>query len=242
MFAFENSNSEWPDRLPVRSTELEVDLSTHLFAPLIHVDNFQQSVSSRPVQVKKIGSANSVQSSPSNSRGKTRSVPISPQAKRRNFARFANEDGDSKSEDDTDETNSAVSSEKMTPISGKRRLKTSVDLTASITNHTSAFRGVSCCGKDRKFQARIRDGSKVHYLGRYDNEFDAALKYDEAAREHKGDAAILNFREISDEEMIRLRQHYFDKGKTILPEYYKFLYPGTAERLEAKRRLACEFK
>jgi len=94
---------------------------------------------------------------------------------------------------------------------------------------------VSCCGKDRKFQARIRDGSKVHYLGRFDNEFDAAVKYDEAARSHKGDSAMPNFVELKPEECQALRAHFFANNQQILPEFHKFLFQGTLERLEMKK-------
>lgn len=106
----------------------------------------------------------------------------------------------------------------------------------SQTNHTSCFRGVSCCGKDRKFQARIRDGSKVHYLGRYDNEFDAAIKYDEAARSHKGDLAMPNFIKMSEQEIGLLRNHYFESGQRILPEYQHFLHQvyGEVKRIGKK--------
>lgn len=64
---------------------------------------------------------------------------------------------------------------------------------ASDAPTTSFFRGVSCCGKDRKWQARIRDSNKVKYLGRYASQIDAAFAYDAAARARKGDRAPTNF-------------------------------------------------
>lgn len=95
---------------------------------------------------------------------------------------------------------------------------------------TSAFRGVSCCGKDRKYQARIRDGSKVHYLGRFNSEFVAAIKYDEAAREFKGDSAVLNFFVLDPETAERMREVYDTTG-TVSPEFHHLMCPGTLERI-----------
>lgn len=58
---------------------------------------------------------------------------------------------------------------------------------------SSAYRGVSKCSKDGRWQARIRVKRHVTYLGRFVREEDAARRYDEAAREHHGDKAVLNF-------------------------------------------------
>jgi len=60
---------------------------------------------------------------------------------------------------------------------------------------SSRFRGVSKCKKDGRFQARIRVGQKVVYLGRFKLETEAAMKYDEAAAKFHGKRAILNFPE-----------------------------------------------
>jgi len=57
---------------------------------------------------------------------------------------------------------------------------------------------VSKCVKDGRWQARIRVGKKVRYLGRFKNELDAALTYDEAALALHGPRAVLNF-ELSPE-------------------------------------------
>jgi hypothetical protein len=63
----------------------------------------------------------------------------------------------------------------------------------AIPKQTSSFRGVSCCGKDRKWQARIRDANRVRYLGRFGTEVEAAFVYDDAARSLKGERAPTNF-------------------------------------------------
>ena len=58
---------------------------------------------------------------------------------------------------------------------------------------TSKFRGVSKCSKDGRWQARIRVGPKVKYLGRYSNEEEAAKAYDKAALGFYGNNATINF-------------------------------------------------
>lgn len=63
---------------------------------------------------------------------------------------------------------------------------------------SSSFRGVSRCAKDGRWQARIRVGKKVEYLGRFKEEEEAARRYDVAAREFHGNRAVLNF--ADDEE------------------------------------------
>ena len=58
---------------------------------------------------------------------------------------------------------------------------------------SSQYRGVSRCKKDGRFQARIRIGKDVKYLGRFKTEKEAALKYDEAARKYHKERALPNF-------------------------------------------------
>ena len=58
---------------------------------------------------------------------------------------------------------------------------------------SSTYRGVSLCTKDSRWQARIRIRKEVVYLGRFETEEAAARKYDDAAREHHGDKALINF-------------------------------------------------
>lgn len=60
-------------------------------------------------------------------------------------------------------------------------------------NKSSNYRGVSRCAKDGRWQARIRIGKSVKYLGRYKLETDAAKRYDIAARAFHGNRAVLNF-------------------------------------------------
>lgn len=58
---------------------------------------------------------------------------------------------------------------------------------------SSMYRGVSRCAKDGRWQARIRHGSKVKYLGRFKTEYEAALCYDNAAKLFHGVRATTNF-------------------------------------------------
>ncbi|KAH9254449.1 hypothetical protein BASA81_007562 [Batrachochytrium salamandrivorans] len=58
---------------------------------------------------------------------------------------------------------------------------------------SSSYRGVSLCSKDSRWQARIRIKKEVVYLGRFETQELAARRYDEAAREHHGSKALINF-------------------------------------------------
>ncbi len=57
----------------------------------------------------------------------------------------------------------------------------------------SNFKGV--CLIEGKWAARIQAGGNRIYLGYYDDERDAAIAYDEAARMFHGQYAFLNFEE-----------------------------------------------
>jgi hypothetical protein len=57
----------------------------------------------------------------------------------------------------------------------------------------SKYRGVHWDKSEKKWQARIRYGSKQHSLGYFEDENEAARAYDRAARAHHGEKAQLNF-------------------------------------------------
>lgn len=58
---------------------------------------------------------------------------------------------------------------------------------------SSLYRGVSKCSKDGRWQARIRIGAVVKYLGRFKSEIEAAHCYDAAAHRYHGERAMPNF-------------------------------------------------
>ncbi|MGA2171760.1 MAG: AP2 domain-containing protein [Sedimentisphaerales bacterium] len=60
-------------------------------------------------------------------------------------------------------------------------------------NTASRFIGVTLDKSAGKWNVRIKSDGKKIYLGRFDNEIDAARAYDEAARKYHKDFARLNF-------------------------------------------------
>lgn len=58
---------------------------------------------------------------------------------------------------------------------------------------SSSYRGVSWFTRNRCWRAAIKHNGKVIYLGRFDNEEDAARAYDVKARELFGEFACPNF-------------------------------------------------
>jgi hypothetical protein len=73
---------------------------------------------------------------------------------------------------------------------------------------TSIYKGVSWIVRESKWRARIKLDGKEVYLGRFHSEIEAAEAYDEAAREHFGAHARLNFPDESraDERTLAARQ------------------------------------
>lgn len=61
--------------------------------------------------------------------------------------------------------------------------------------YSSKFRGVFWKKEMRKWCAMIGSNGKRVHLGYFGDEIEAALAYDEAAKEMRGDKAILNFRD-----------------------------------------------
>ena len=57
----------------------------------------------------------------------------------------------------------------------------------------SRFKGVSWVEREGRWKVRITVDGKEHSLGRFDDEVEAAEAYDDAAREHFGEHAWLNF-------------------------------------------------
>lgn len=61
------------------------------------------------------------------------------------------------------------------------------------SNNTPGYRGVSWHRQGQKWQCHIGINGERVYLGLFDDEVDAAHAYDEAALEHFGEYAALNF-------------------------------------------------
>jgi hypothetical protein len=64
---------------------------------------------------------------------------------------------------------------------------------SSARNASSKYLGVSWYAQNKKWVASIRVSEKKIYLGCFENEKDAALAYDAAARKHFGEFANPNF-------------------------------------------------
>jgi hypothetical protein len=83
------------------------------------------------------------------------------------------------------------------PLSAELRLKyQQTKATYKLTGKrqgTSRFIGVSWYNSDRFWHAQIAVAGRGKSLGRYKNEVDAALAYDEAARGYHGPGAVCNF-------------------------------------------------
>lgn len=60
-------------------------------------------------------------------------------------------------------------------------------------NTRSKYKGVSFHKRDKKWEAQIMWNGKGIYLGRFDNEIEAAVTYDRKAEELFGEFAYLNF-------------------------------------------------
>lgn len=103
------------------------------------------------------------------------------------------------------------------------------------SKQTSAFRGVSCCGKDRKWQARIRDANRVRYLGRYSTEVEAAFVYDHAARELKGDRAPTNFIRLDAEQREDLKAAFINNGCVVPESHMHFVVRPKASKASSPK-------
>ena len=64
--------------------------------------------------------------------------------------------------------------------------------------HTSAFKGVSWNSRQKGWKAGIVTNGKRTHLGYFTDEIDAALAYDQAAREQHGEYGVLNFPDVHD--------------------------------------------
>lgn len=61
-----------------------------------------------------------------------------------------------------------------------------------LRNNRSGYKGVSLNSRSGKWHAQIKIHGKQTYLGRFDTPEGAALRYNEAARDHFGEFAHLN--------------------------------------------------
>lgn len=61
-----------------------------------------------------------------------------------------------------------------------------------LSNNTTGYRGVSINSSSGKYHAQIKINGKQTYLGRFDTPEEAALTYNNAAREYFGDFSYQN--------------------------------------------------
>lgn len=73
--------------------------------------------------------------------------------------------------------------------------KENVVNSAGNRNSSSRYKGVSWYDPTKNWTARIKSDNKLHHLGRFNNEEDAAKAYDKKAKELFGEYAFLNFPE-----------------------------------------------
>ncbi len=74
----------------------------------------------------------------------------------------------------------------------ENHMKTKIQRTAKGILKSSRFKGVSSVSDGDRWRARIHYNGKENFLGRYDSEIDAAIAYNNAAKEMFGEFARLN--------------------------------------------------
>ena len=74
-----------------------------------------------------------------------------------------------------------------------RKLKKTEGWKRSTYKPTNKYRGVHFFKRTGRWMVQIKHKGKEIYLGYYDDEIEAALVYDEAAKKYHGDKAYLNF-------------------------------------------------
>jgi len=79
-----------------------------------------------------------------------------------------------------------------------------------VMKNSSRFRGVSLNKASRKWEARIRESGKNHYLGSFTDEEAAARAFDNAAIHMRGPQAVCNFPREGSNVKVRHLLHTFD--------------------------------